>query len=110
MGFLVLADVDAFEERLVRQASGLVVGALVHAGAVGQCFESAAEVLALAGLFFVVVLKFPVDVGQSGADAILVSFEGLEVDGVGEVGVDELLAFGLEPLPVAHQLGEFLRA
>ncbi|WP_277245399.1 hypothetical protein [Micrococcus terreus] len=66
--------------------------------------------LTLAGLFLVVVLEFSVDVGQSGADAILVPFEGLEVDGVGEVGVDELLAFGLESLPIAHQLGEFLRS
>jgi hypothetical protein len=41
----------------------------------------------LAGSLVVVMLggEPAVDVSESGADAVLVAFEGLQVDGVGEV-------------------------
>ena len=38
------------------------------------------------------------DVGEGDADAVLVAFQGVEVDGVGEVGFEELVRFGFEPL------------
>ncbi|WP_271404535.1 hypothetical protein [Kocuria palustris] len=51
-----------------------------------------------------------IDVGQSGADAVLVALQGLQVDGVGEVRGEELVALVLEPLAVLGQLGQFLGA
>ncbi|MFD0995468.1 hypothetical protein [Pseudoclavibacter chungangensis] len=51
-----------------------------------------------------------VDVGQAGADAVLVPLESVEVDRVGEVGGEQLVALGLEALPVRGQLGQFLGA
>ncbi|WP_420733715.1 hypothetical protein [Brevibacterium luteolum] len=51
-----------------------------------------------------------IDVGEPGADAVLVALQGLQVDGVGEVRGQELVALGLEPLAVLSQLGQFLGA
>ena len=41
----------------------------------------------LIGVFFLVVfvVDAPVDVGDADADSVLVAFQGVEVDGVGEV-------------------------
>nr|WP_263283234.1 hypothetical protein [Nocardioides rotundus] len=57
-----------------------------------------------------VVLELAVDLSESGADPVLMPFEGVEVDGVGEVRGQELLALGLKALAVRGQLGELLRA
>ena len=51
-----------------------------------------------------------VDVGDAGADAVLVALQGVEIDGVGEVRGEELVALVLEPLAVLGQLGQFLGA
>ncbi|WP_278827882.1 hypothetical protein [Corynebacterium xerosis] len=51
-----------------------------------------------------------IDVGESGADAVLVTLQGVEVDGVGEVRGQELVALVLESLAVLGQLGQFLGA
>lgn len=51
-----------------------------------------------------------VDVGEPGADAVLVTLQGVEVDGVGEVRGQELVALVLEPSAVLGQLGQFLGA
>ena len=52
--------------------------------------------------------KPAVDVGQPRADAVLVTLESFEVDRVGEVRGEELVALVLEPLAVLGQLGQFL--
>lgn len=49
-----------------------------------------------------------VDVSKPGPDAVLVPFEGFQVDGVGEVRGEQLVALVLEPLAVLGQLGQFL--
>ena len=54
--------------------------------------------------------KSAVDVGEAGADAVLVPFEGVEVDGVGEVCREEFVALVLESFAVLGQFGEFLGA
>ncbi|WP_244963950.1 hypothetical protein [Pseudoclavibacter helvolus] len=51
-----------------------------------------------------------VDVGEPGADAVLVALQGVEVDGVGEVRGQELVALVLESLTVLGQLGHLLGA
>ncbi|MFV0405300.1 MAG: hypothetical protein ACK5LN_00505 [Propioniciclava sp.] len=51
-----------------------------------------------------------VDVRQAGADAVLVPLESVEVDRVGEVCGEQLVALVLEALPVRAQLGQFLGA
>ncbi|MFT3859973.1 hypothetical protein [Micropruina sp.] len=60
----------------------------------------------------VVVLggKSAVDVSQSGADAILVALEGFQVDRVGEVRGQQLVALGLEAFAVRGQFSQFLGA
>ena len=54
----------------------------------------------LAGSFVVVPLGFQPfgDVSQCDADSVLVAFQGGEIDGVGEVGFEELVCFGFQPL------------
>ncbi|MCT2296721.1 MAG: hypothetical protein SOX57_00925 [Schaalia hyovaginalis] len=37
----------------------------------------------------------PGDVVQGNPDAVLVAFEGVEVDGIGEVGLEELVRLAL---------------
>ena len=51
-----------------------------------------------------------VDVGEAGADAVLVTLQGLQVDGVSEVSRQEFVALVLESLAVLGQLGQLLRA
>ncbi|MEZ7897417.1 MAG: hypothetical protein QMB98_01200 [Flaviflexus sp.] len=47
-------------------------------------------------------------VSEAGAEAVLVTLEGVEVDRVGEVRGEQLVALVLEPLAVLGQLGQFL--
>ncbi|QTV79995.1 hypothetical protein [Microbacterium sp. NIBRBAC000506063] len=82
----------------------MVVGACVHRGAVDQEAQRSGEVLPCAFAAFVFLSEPPVDVGETGADAVLVAFEGVQVDGVGEVGCEQLVALVLEALAVG---GEF---
>lgn len=42
------------------------------------------------------VSEATVEIGQAGADAVLMPFEGLQVDGVGEVRGEEFVALILE--------------
>jgi len=63
---------------------------------------------ASAGVVFVVFGQALVDVGKSRADAVLVPFQGGEVDGVGEVRGQELVRFGFELGAVGGEVGCFL--
>ncbi|MFZ2428102.1 MAG: hypothetical protein WAW71_08175 [Propioniciclava sp.] len=47
-----------------------------------------------------------VDVRESGPDAVLVPFQGGQVDRVGEVRGEELVAFGFQASPVCGEVGE----
>ncbi|WP_245988662.1 hypothetical protein [Flexivirga caeni] len=49
-----------------------------------------------------------VDVSKPRPDAVLVPFESFQVDGVGEVRSEQLVALDLESLAVLCQLGQFL--
>ncbi|MFT4232128.1 MAG: hypothetical protein QM606_05030, partial [Leucobacter sp.] len=106
--FVLFADVDALEERLVGEALAVVVGLPVCLSAAGEQAHRCGEVLAVRRVLLVFAVEFAVDLGEAGADAVLVAFEGLEVDGVGEVRGEELVGLVLEPLPVRGELGEFL--
>ena len=48
--------------------------------------------------------------GEPGANSVLVPFECWEVDGVGEVRGQELVALDFEPCPVRGEVGELLIA
>ncbi|MEL4506353.1 hypothetical protein AAEX63_15820 [Luteococcus sp. H138] len=50
------------------------------------------------------------DVSQGDPDPVLVAFQGGEVDGVGEVGFEELVCFGLQPLFGGGEVVDGLRA
>lgn len=56
-----------------------------------------------ASVLLVVLGEAPLDVGQPGADAVLVPFERCEVDGVGEVCGEQSVA--LEKSGVSHTGG-----
>nr|WP_229742385.1 hypothetical protein [Gordonia jinhuaensis] len=107
-GLLVFADVDLVEECLVRETLCFVVRLPVHRGAVREQLHGAGEVLALPGVLLVIVLELAVDLGEPSADPVLMTLQRVEVDGVGEVRGEELLALGFEPLAVRGELGEFL--
>ena len=51
-----------------------------------------------------------VDVRKAGADAVLVTLEGLQVDRVGEVRGEQLVALVLEALTVRGQFGQIIAA
>nr|WP_221584578.1 hypothetical protein [Microbacterium sp. G2-8] len=95
---------------MVREPFALVVRAGVERGAVDQQAEGRAELFTGSGVVVVFAGEEAVDVGEAGADAVLVAFEGVEVDGVGEVRGQELVALVLESLAVLGQLGQFLGA
>lgn len=59
------------------------------------------------GVVVVFAGESAVDVGESGADAVLVTLQGLQVDGVGEVSGQEIVALVLESLAVLGQLGQW---
>jgi hypothetical protein len=88
----------------------LVVGAGVERCAVDQQAEGGAELFACSGVVVVFAGEAAVDVGEPGADAVLVTLQGFEVDGVGEVRGEQLVALVLESLAVLGQLGQFLGA
>ena len=60
------------------------------------------------GVLFVVLREALLDVGQSGADAVLMSLERREVDGVREVRGEKLIALGFQACPVRGEVGELL--
>ncbi|WP_432558265.1 hypothetical protein [Granulicoccus sp. GXG6511] len=70
---------------MVREPLALIVRAGVERGAVDQQTEGCAELFACSGVVVVFTGEAAVDVGEAGADAVLVALEGVEVDGVGEV-------------------------
>ena len=75
----------------------MVVGSGVHGGAVDQEPQCGTEVTPGSLAALTLASEAAVDVGESCADAVLVLFEGVQVDGVGEVGFEELVRFGFEP-------------
>nr|WP_259349574.1 hypothetical protein [Schaalia sp. JY-X169] len=88
----------------------MVVRASVERGAVDQQAEGCTELFACPGVVVVFAGEAPVDVGDAGTDAVLVALQCVEVDGVGEMRGEELVALVLEPLAVLGQLGQFLGA
>lgn len=67
----------------------MVVGSGVHGGAVDQEPQCGTEVTPGSLAALTLASEAAVDVGESCADAVLVLFEGVQVDGVGEVGCEQ---------------------
>ncbi|WP_454158190.1 hypothetical protein [Microbacterium lacticum] len=87
----VVGDVEPGVERLVRDPPVGVARVLVGAVRVGEQPQRVVEKRAPASVVFTVLGEAAVHVGQARADAVLVAFEGVEVDGVGEVRGEELV-------------------
>ena len=66
------------------------------------------EERAPAGVVFAVFGESAVHVGEARADAVLVPLQRVEVDGVGEVRREQLVAFGFEPGSVRGEVGRLL--
>ncbi|MDF1487113.1 hypothetical protein [Tessaracoccus caeni] len=88
---LVLADADASEERLVRQAAVLVVAARVDTSDVGGEVEAVVDVVAGLG---VVVVMFREPLVEVGAEPILVLLELLEAQRVFQMRLEETVLLG----------------
>lgn len=88
----------------------MVVGARIHGGAIDQQVKRGGEMLPCALGAFVFLSDTTVDASETCADAVLVPCEGVQVDGVGEVGCEQLVTLVLESLAIVGQLGQFLRA
>ncbi|MFD0995369.1 hypothetical protein [Pseudoclavibacter chungangensis] len=89
---LVFSDLQPRVERLVRQSPAPVVGVGVGVVRVGEEPQAVVEEGPTAGVLFVVLGEAVLDVGQPSADAVLVPLECREVDRVGEVRCDQLVA------------------
>ncbi|WP_454229277.1 hypothetical protein [Propioniciclava flava] len=61
-----------------------------------------------AGVVLVVLGQFLVHVGEACADAVLVPFQGWQVDRVGEVRGQQLVTLGFEAGSVCHEVGDLL--
>ncbi|MGO1809095.1 MAG: hypothetical protein ACTHZN_00700 [Canibacter sp.] len=61
-----------------------------------------------AGVVFAVLGEAAVHVCEARADAVLVTLQRVEVDGVGEMCGQELVGLGFQPGPVRGQVGKFL--
>ncbi|WP_271403835.1 hypothetical protein [Kocuria palustris] len=75
---------------------------------IGQQPQRVVEERSSTGVLFVVLDEALLDVGQSGADAVLMSLERREVDGVREVRGEKLIALGFQACPVRGEVGELL--
>ncbi|MFT4231046.1 MAG: hypothetical protein QM602_12235 [Microbacterium sp.] len=76
---------------MVRQSPVGVAGSGVGVARAGQEPQGVLKERPPAGVLFVVLGEALFDVGQTGADAVLVAFQGGEVDGVGEVRREQLV-------------------
>ncbi len=61
-------------------------------------------------VLLVVLAQAVLDVGESGADAVLVPLECEQVDGVGEMRRQQLVALRLQARPVRSEVSELLIA
>ncbi|AXK45303.1 hypothetical protein [Brachybacterium saurashtrense] len=93
---------------MVRQPLALLVGAGVEAGAVDEQAQGSGELLTRSRVVVVFGGEATVDVREPGADAVLVALQRLQIDGVGEVCGQQLVALVLESLTVLGQVGQFL--
>lgn len=81
----VVGDVEACVERLARESAVGVAGLGVCLVCVGEESQAVVEECPASGVVLVVFGEATVHVGEARADAVLVSFQGGQVDGVGEV-------------------------
>ena len=77
---------------------------------VGEEPQAVVEERSPADVLLVVLAQAVLDVGEPGAHAVLVPFEGGQVDGVGEVRGEQFVAFGFQACPVCGEVSELLIA
>ena len=97
---LVLADLQPRVERLVREPPVAVVGVRVGAVRVGEESQGVVEERPRPGVVLVVFAEALLDVGEPGSDAVLVTLQRRQVDGVSEVRRQQLVALGFEACSV----------
>ncbi|KZE70007.1 hypothetical protein M3C59_010930 [Micrococcus luteus] len=77
---------------------------------VGEQPQAVVQERPSSGVVLIVLGEFPVHVRQVRPDAVLMPFERGEVDGVGEVRGQQLVALGFELGSVGHEVGDLLVA
>jgi hypothetical protein len=77
---------------------------------VGEQPQAVVEERPAADVLLVVLAQAVLDVGEPGADAVLVPLERGQVDGVGEVRGEQLVALSFQARPVRGEVGELLIA
>jgi len=75
---------------------------------VGEEPQAVVEERPTADVLLVVLAQAVLDVGEPSSDAVLVPFERGQVDGVGEVRGEQLVALGFQARPVRGEVGELL--
>lgn len=105
----IVGDVEAGVEGLVRQSAVGVAGAGVGVVRVGEQPQRVVQECPATGVVCVALGKALVHVREACPDAVLVSLQCREVDGVGEVRGEELVALGFEAFPVGARLGQLAR-
>ena len=88
----VVGDLQPVVEGLARQSPVPVVGVRVGVVSVGEQPQGVVEERPSSCVVFIVLGETLFDVGKSRADAVLVSLQRGQVDGVGEVSGQELVA------------------
>ncbi|WP_341729761.1 hypothetical protein [Brooklawnia sp.] len=88
----VVGDVEPGVERLAGEPAVGVARSSVSMVRVGQQPQAVMQEGPSAGVMFVVFRKTPVHVREARADAVLMPFQGGQVDGVGEVRREQLVA------------------
>ncbi|WP_240423362.1 hypothetical protein [Leucobacter sp. wl10] len=106
----VVGDVEPGVERLVRQPPVGVAGSGVGVVRVGEQPQRVVQERPPAGLVLVLLGELLVHVGEARPDAVLVPFQGGEVDGVGEVRGQQLVTLRFELGAVGHEVGYLLVA
>ncbi|MEZ5087592.1 MAG: hypothetical protein R2722_15565 [Tessaracoccus sp.] len=88
----VVGDVEPGVERLAREPAVGVAGSGVSMVRVSEQPQAVVEERPPSGVVLVVFRETPVHVREARPDAVLVAFQGGQVDGVGEVRGQQLVA------------------
>ncbi|MGB4779858.1 hypothetical protein [Microbacterium sp.] len=92
----VVGDVEPRVEGLVREPPLGVTGVCIGVMCVGEQSERVVQESPPAGVVLAVLRKAAVHIGQSRADAVLVTLQRGQVDGVSEVRREQLVGLRFE--------------
>ncbi len=106
----VVGDFEARVKRLVRESPVAVIRARVSTVGIGEEPQRVVEERPPTRVSLIMLTDALLDIGEPGADAVLVSLQGGQVDGVGEVRGEEFVTLNFQACPFRCQVNEFLVA